>query len=144
MALSTPSKVAVPPSLLEVKGFLIKWQKQMELGKCMRKGFYKPHRATQTRDTDDFFVDGGAGDTGGCGAFDWPHCLGSLTWKLTFLKGSFALLPRLPSGLYSISKEKALDEGKSCRSGKDTDSKPVLFHFGSREFCLCGDWGESV
>lgn len=76
------------------------------MGKCIRKGFYEQCGALQAWDADDSFVDG-AHRCNRCGRLrraDWPCCLGLPTGKLTFLKGSFSLLTRLPSGLYSISK----------------------------------------
>lgn len=41
-------------------------------------------------------------------------------------------------------KGKAWHKGESSRSGRDTDFKRFLFHFGSREFCWCEEDGAGL
>lgn len=105
MASSTPSKVAVPLSLLEVKGPLIKWQKRIEWAR-VRKGFYKLCRATRTGDAEGSFVDGAHRQTTQAAP---RHLMGRLPWLANVETDISKRLLRtalapLPSELCSLSK----------------------------------------
>lgn len=50
---------------------------------------------------------------------------------------------RPPSELDSISKPRHQLKERAAEAGRRQVSD-VLFHFGSREFCLCGGWGEAL
>ena len=80
----------------------------------------------------------GACNTGGGRAFDWPCCPGSQTWKLTFLKASFALLFCLPSGLCLISKGRHWIKEKAAEVERTRISNLLCFILAPENFVCAG------
>lgn len=68
-----------------------------------------------------------------------PHGLGSLAWKLTFLKGCSALRTRLPSGLPSLSKGRHCIKGKAAEVERTQISNVFCFILAPENFAGAGD-----
>lgn len=95
----------------------------------------------QTGDADDSFVDGAhlsAQTTRGQRSISLACGLGSLTWKLTFLKGTFSLLTRLPSGLHSISKGRHWKKEKAAEAERTQISNIFCFVLTPENFVCAG------
>lgn len=73
----------------------------------------------------------GANCAGGCGVRDWPCCLGSN-------RGSFSVLKRLPSGLYSNSKGRHWIKERPAEVERTQISNIILFRL-APETLICAE-----